>query len=402
MKILSISNLYPPYYLGGYELRCEQVCRGLAERGHGVTVLASTFGCERETVECRNTIDVHRRLALLAPFGQAVPGPRFGWRLLRVARRNHAATRTLIREIRPDLVIAWNQLRLSGGPVRAACDAKVPLAFSLGDTGIMKWIPGPFRARPRQLVAALLERGPFRRALIPARSLAAVHCTSATLKRRLLTQGLPIAAAQVIHRGIPLERFPVRTTDDPTPVRLLYVGRLEIYKGAHVILDALARLEPTVQAAFTLTMVGSGSEEYRHRLERQAASLLTPTEFLGHVDHGRLPAIYRQHDVFVLPSMYEDPFPATPLEAMASGVTVVSTRGGGQDEYLVHGENALVFDRGDAPGLGDCLRWILAHPEATRQLALRGRALVEQRFSSERYLDEMERFVIGAACGHAG
>ncbi|MFQ5772284.1 MAG: hypothetical protein ACE5HX_17245, partial [bacterium] len=47
MRILVISNLYPPYFVGGYELGCRDVVDGLKARGHHVKVLTSTYGVNK-------------------------------------------------------------------------------------------------------------------------------------------------------------------------------------------------------------------------------------------------------------------------------------------------------------------------------------------------------------------
>ncbi|CAA9219086.1 MAG: hypothetical protein AVDCRST_MAG93-370, partial [uncultured Chloroflexia bacterium] len=43
MKVLFVSNLYPPAYIGGYELNCADVAQELRARGHEVLVLTSTY-----------------------------------------------------------------------------------------------------------------------------------------------------------------------------------------------------------------------------------------------------------------------------------------------------------------------------------------------------------------------
>ena len=45
MRILVISNLYPPHALGGYEQRCRETVESLRQRGHSVQVLCSSYGC---------------------------------------------------------------------------------------------------------------------------------------------------------------------------------------------------------------------------------------------------------------------------------------------------------------------------------------------------------------------
>ena len=51
MKILFLSNLYPPHVIGGYETLCMEAVDGLAKRGHEVSVLTSTYGYDREITE---------------------------------------------------------------------------------------------------------------------------------------------------------------------------------------------------------------------------------------------------------------------------------------------------------------------------------------------------------------
>ena len=51
MKILVVTNFYPPHYVGGYELGCRDVVEGLRQRGHKVDVLTSTWGVDRPLQE---------------------------------------------------------------------------------------------------------------------------------------------------------------------------------------------------------------------------------------------------------------------------------------------------------------------------------------------------------------
>lgn len=60
MKILFLSNLYPPHHIGGYGMLCLEVVEGLAKRGHDVTVLTSNHGVDEEITEGY----VHRWLTL--------------------------------------------------------------------------------------------------------------------------------------------------------------------------------------------------------------------------------------------------------------------------------------------------------------------------------------------------
>ena len=80
----------------------------------------------------------------------------------------------------------------------------------------------------------------------------------------------------------------------------------------------------------------------------------------------------------------------THLEAMASGTPVASTADGGQAEFLEHDGNALVFPKGDAAALAAALARLLDDGALRTRLAREARAMVENRFTMRRYVDDLE------------
>ena len=108
------------------------------------------------------------------------------------------------------------------------------------------------------------------------------------------------------------------------PLRLIFVGRLHLLKGLHLLLQALDQL-PTGTA--TLTIVGDGPE--RQRLGQQAVnlSLLDIVEFRGFMARTELGRLFDEHDVLVAPSLYE-----------SGGLSVL--------EGFAHGLPAIVLDCG--------------------------------------------------------
>jgi glycosyltransferase involved in cell wall biosynthesis len=78
---------------------------------------------------------------------------------------------------------------------------------------------------------------------------------------------------------------------------------------------------------------------------------------------------------------------------MASGLPVIATKGGGHAEVLNEGETALLVDEEDAAALGDALLRLTNDAALCARLAQKGRRLVEERFTMDRYVASLEAFL---------
>lgn len=385
MRLLVISNLYPPEVQGGYEILCAQVVEGLRSRGHSVMVLTSRSDAvdpDERTL---------RRLELTGRFPEPVRPSR--WHSLGVHRRNAATTRRTIEEVRPDRIFVWSQLRLTLGAAEAAERSGIPVSYTFNDEHPAGFLPRTAKGTARSMVGALLDAA-FPRPTLRARRIAHTTCISAALKSDLIGKGLQIQGSRVIHQGIPLEKFPALLDRDRGPVfRILYAGQLHEYKGVHTLLEAAALLARRTRLRFQVSIAGDGPLAYKRRLDELAALVGAPVRFLGRVPHAETPSLYRSHDVFVFPSIWREPFGLTHLEAMASGTPVVSTTEGGPGEFLVDGENSLTFPKADAARLADALARYAADPALSRRIARNARAMVATRFSLDRYVGDIEAFL---------
>ncbi len=392
MRLIVVSNLYPPHFLGGYELLCQQVAEGLARRGHAIEVLTSMHGATG--VERHAGVTVHRILELHQSFDQ-VP-VRNRRREMAVLRRNQAIVAAFIASASPDVVFMWSQLRVGSGPMRAAQASAATVAFSFNDDHIAGYLPRRPAWSGRALLRALADRTIHRRATLWGIRLRHVTCISRCLRDEIIAMGVPIHHACVIYQGVPVQRFPCKS--DPgsvgDPLRVLYAGQLHAYKGVHTLVEALALIAREGGRRCRLSVAGDGPDDYKRRLSDLATGL--DVAFLGRRLPEDMPGLYREHDVFVFPSIWREPFGLTFLEAMASGCTLVATADGGQAECIEEGRDALVFAAGDAVALAERLRRLCDDPALSRRLALAARKTVETGFTIERYVDECERFLLSA------
>jgi glycosyltransferase involved in cell wall biosynthesis len=182
---------------------------------------------------------------------------------------------------------------------------------------------------------------------------------SETTRRRAAEAGVRPASTGVAHSGIDPGFV------DPAPERewrwsLLYVGRLDERKGVSTVVHALARLPE----AATLTLIGGWDAAEEARLRELAAGdgVAARIRFAGQLSRAEVRAAYADCDAVVFPVRWEEPWGLVPLEGMARGRPVVATGRGGSGEYLRDGENALLFEAGDAAALADAVRRLADDP----------------------------------------
>ncbi|MEE9181143.1 MAG: glycosyltransferase family 4 protein, partial [candidate division NC10 bacterium] len=204
---------------------------------------------------------------------------------------------------------------------------------------------------------------------------------------------------------IPLERFQYveRSLRLGQPVKLLYVGSLLPEKGALTVVQAIAFLKQEwEQFSVILDIVGDGPERDSLVDYCRRSGLSNLVNFLGKVEHDGVPSFYRNHDIFIFPSIWKEPFGLTFLEAMASGTPVISTATGGNREFLVHGQNCLVFEAGNARELASRIKDLIEDASLYSTLSRNAAKEVRERFSLDMYVDRIEEILKGLALERKG
>ncbi|HSB70230.1 MAG TPA: glycosyltransferase family 4 protein [Candidatus Methylomirabilis sp.] len=419
MRILVLSDHFPPHFVGGYEIICEDVVDGLRERGHEVAVLTSTFGVDRPTTEGH----VQRRLHYCDSNGNPPPTSLLGraW----IERRERAILAEAIRAFRPQLLFVWHMWYLLRSLLQTAERWGVPMVYYFSDYWLENyytvaadrwftfWSRTPQKRYKRALKPILFD--PMRRlcdiavptVLRPLRLDRAIF-SSRALRDAYAARGFPLASPAVIYPGVSTARFAPRADAAvERPRSLLYVGRLVEEKGVHTLLHALRRLVHQYgHTGLRLTLLGDAAAQrpaYLEQLTRlvAGAGLQSEVRFAGKVVPAQVVGAYHTHDIFVLPSLWDEPFSRTLLEAMASGMTVVATATGGSGEILRHGENSLVFRAGDDQALAGCIDRLIGDPQLCRGLAASAAETVRRTFNLRQMIDRIEQH-LAALIGERG
>lgn len=151
--------------------------------------------------------------------------------------------------------------------------------------------------------------------------------------------------------------------------RLLYHGRVDRRKGALELLEAFATLSKARNVR--LTVSGIGPDLDAAKCLARDLGLEERVEFTGYADYDAAPEVYLRGDVFVSPTHAEG-FSNTILEAMATGLPIVSTRAVGVVDCLRHEENALLHEPRDTGALAAEVSRILDDEPLRRMVAALG------------------------------
>jgi len=184
--------------------------------------------------------------------------------------------------------------------------------------------------------------------------------------------------------GVDIETFNVNHSKelrvvmgiDADKILLLSAGRLVGWKGLHIVLEAISDL-PDVH----FLIVGEG--EARQALEKQATELgiAERVYFTGRIDHDDLPDYLSEADIFVQPSIGEEAFGISVIEAMACQLPVVVSNNGGMVDFVSDGVEGSVLPPGDVLAWREGLTTLTTNQQLRAQMGAAGRAKVEAHYT---------------------
>ncbi|MEK7556804.1 MAG: glycosyltransferase family 4 protein [Patescibacteria group bacterium] len=139
---------------------------------------------------------------------------------------------------------------------------------------------------------------------------------------------------------------------------ILYVGRLEDYKGVQVLLEAWEEVAKELPDA-RLKLIGEGAQENDYKRWTKRRGLQKQVTFLSRMSHEKLMEEYGKVQIVVAPHIWTEPFGRTVVEAMGRSKVVVAADVGGPAEIIRNGETGILFERGSVSSLAAALRHVL-------------------------------------------
>ena len=375
LRILIISNLFPPQVVGGYERAIADYARRLCERGHEILVLTADVK-DLDTAYGGTTatepMPVQRCLQL---FGTWVGGIKYfaPEQAAEVGVHNYQVLEQQIAEFAPDVCLCGNLDFLGAGIPKQLLAAQIPVAHFVMNNG-----PG------------------YPRHLSPDTDIYQYITVSDWIKGKLVDGGYPTDGANhpavTIYPGADTDFFAQTTLPPRDRLRIIYAGLVVHYKGADVFVDALNVLHQE-GIDFTATIAGGSFDaNYVAQLEDfvKTQGMADRVQFTGLLSKEGLRDLYQNHNVYVLPSRFNEPFSIGLIEAMAAGLTCIASHVGGSPEAITDQETGLIFTSENVLELADSLAGLPLQPELWESMALAGQQKALTQFSRQRTIEQIE------------
>lgn len=383
---------------GGQQMNLFEICQGLSQRGHRVSLIYNRHGNLLEQYQqfCDHLIQIKRYGFNSKKIGEVIS---FLPALASLARV----------PINPNTIVLSNSCHPAFFGYLLSRYRKLPLIC---------YLQTPTFSFNRQKKLGLSGVKQF-------------ITVSNQLKQYWMEFGYQSEKIQVVHNGTDLKKFqPAETFSAmrkqwgiPLDMRVIcYVGRLDKEKGVDVLIRAFAQIYET-DRNIKLLIAGksvlskhykanstdlsaqaqasnhdfSEGQDYQQFLEQLVVDLgiEKSVQFLGHVSDPT--ALYQVSDVAAAPSLWLEAFGRVITEAMACGTPVVATRTGGIPEILTGEFQDHLVEIGNVQQLATTLRRVMAWRETDPTLGQRCREHILQRFSLEKMVDGIEKVLLKVA-----
>jgi glycosyltransferase involved in cell wall biosynthesis len=266
--------------------------------------------------------------------------------------------------------------------------SRIPLVYRMGDCPPTD---SPFNLRIWRMAVSRSAR---------------IVAISEFVRRAIVAEGVPADRVWMIYNAagmVEASDAPDRSApaDGAWQRRVVFVGQLTEQKGVRVLVQAFALLAARFPDV-TLKIVGGSAyqQAYRQEIERliAGAGLRSRVELVGHVPDPS--AYYREADVHVAPSLWQEALGTVVLEAKRLGTPSVIFRTGGLPEMIDHGVNGVVCEEKTPESLAAGLAWLLEDRERCEAAGRAAREDYHRRFSPDRFADQwVSMFANGSASG---
>lgn len=373
LRILVVTNLLPPQEMGGFGRTIWEFADQLQKRGHVVKVLCADMPhLNKETSAEHIAFEKHveRSLQLFGDWrgGRTLAEPDINKRTA-IIHHNRRQVIKAIEEFKPEVCMVGNLDFVGVLFFGDLVGRGIPILHRLGN------------AHPS-----------YSKEATPKTKMYMIAGCSNWLNASLKDAGYDGIEYDVVYPGSPINEYYKFFNPSFSKLRICFASLLMAYKGAHLLVGALIKLHQQ-NVPFECEIAGDSTDvRYIENLKDslRKAGCLERVKFLGFLGKKELGSLFARSNVLIFPSVFNEPFGKTQIEAMSAGCLVVTSGTGGSREIIRDGENGLVFEKNNANHLAERLTWISGNADKAAILAKSGKD-DSFNFSTSRSVQKIER-----------
>ena len=187
--------------------------------------------------------------------------------------------------------------------------------------------------------------------------------------KELALKASPEQDIKIIHNGIDKEEFiPANKPNRNSKITLISTGRLIKRKGYEYLIQAISN-----NKNIELQLIGEGN--LKSNLQKLANKVKANVYFLGNKEHSEISKFLQKADIFVLPSLNEG-MSNSILEAMASGLPIITTDTGGASELIK--DNGYIVEKASFESISKALNNYISHKQLISEHSIKSRKIAER------------------------
>lgn len=394
MRILAVSNYFPPYFRGGFEISASIMCKSLVEKGHEVDVLTTqdppAEGDVSAGFSVHRILEDRHRLEKI----EQLPARLHGWAAVNAEFRNGSVNRRIVQAFLSgrsyDVAILFNLARVGTSLAHALAAKSIPTLWCFGDYWHIERRNVGSTGKLARINRKLWSRRAVEEELSTPIVFAAFN--SDFLRNRYLDAGFNPVESWVIHRSCPVQPNVLPYSFQHRQHSFVVTSQVEHHKGIHIVLQAAKMLnDSNTGLDWRIDIFGSGNDSYLKEVEklRQSSGLQDRVLFHGKRPHSEVLQAVKTSLALIHPAIWDEPFGRVAIEAMACNTPLISADTGAIFE-ITDTSSSLIYQRHDASELARIMQAILEDESLGQRCAAAGLAIHRQRFTPEIECERLE------------
>lgn len=402
MKVLVVTNYYPPVSCGTYETRCHVVVQALRNLDHDVQVLTSDLSAE---IALADESHVQRKLKINASNEDSQPAAE--WEKI-----NATVLHDELARVQPDVVHVWSLKGFSYAFLTLLQRLKIPVVYDVCDTWLVELLDqnrllGWWNRQPRKkhlsnrrTVATNRNKG-----LLPtiSRSIAAkqfhwssIYFCSNYIKNNMRVRGHAVEDAPVIQCFFECDRVQPKCKNGNTE-KLLWIGDFSHEDDPTTVIKAFQGLVRQGNEHATLHMYSTQSTKHASSVSSWVEQFGLATRIhIQPLPTSQANVPYANHDAFIFTSSDANPHLHMLMHAMAAGLPVIAAGNGGAPELVKDDFNGFTFNTGDANDLQQKIHKLFSMNDKGAILGRNGMDYVQRRLKKDEIIGQIEACLLQA------